>query len=315
MISSNLEKILVPYCKFQNGHPPKWGYEVLKGRNGCTTRTDLIYGYCSPFYGEFAVFGQYHYHSRNKNLTFGLIDKNLNPVENAIYSSLEVYPFNNSCFIGSLNSKVERSNGLDNLFLNPTNQIWLKGYEVHPINSNLFALSNLHESSVKIYSCMGECIHVFPFFIDDKGRKTMSDKNSYIFDNIKFFGEHGFRLKYWDNGFKYFGDFDGEPIEEYWEKHFYIDFDSDGNYLFSGHRTDFDDIKKFNSVPKRSQTNYPAGVVELSFVDVQQQLFNDKIIDSDKIYNPIFFGAKVFMYESRKLWEPQSRQFRVVATL
>ena len=119
----SMESILIPYCKFQNGYPPKWGFEEVKGKNKHNSRTGLIYGYCSPFYGKFSIFGQYHYHSRNKNLTFGLVDKNLNLVENAIYSSLEVYPFNNYCFIGTLNSKIEDNKGLNNVFLNPKNQI------------------------------------------------------------------------------------------------------------------------------------------------------------------------------------------------
>jgi hypothetical protein len=299
--------ILVPYCKFQNGYPPKWGYEELSTKTGRNFRTDLIYGYCSPFYDEFAVYGQYHYHSRNKNLTFGLIDKNLNPVENAIYSSLEVYPFNNSCFIGSLNSKIDRSKGVINVFFNPINKFWIKGYEVHPINKDLFVLSNFQESIVKIYSCWGRCINSFPFAVDEKGEKNQIENDSYVFDKVKNLGEFGFRLKYWKNGFTHFGDFDGDPIEDYWESHFYIDFDNDGNYLFSGKRTDFDNIKNYTSVVHSSQKNYPEGLVELNFVDVQQELYDDKIIDSNKIYDPVFYGANVFMYESIKFWEPQSK--------
>jgi hypothetical protein len=307
--------VLIPYCKFQNGHPPKWGYEELKGLNPRNSRTDLIYGYCSPFYGDFSVFGQYHYHSRNKNLTFGLVDKNLNPVENAIYSSLEVYPYNSSCFIGNLNSKIIPYSALSNVFFNPNKDFWIKGEEVLPINSNLFAITNLNESTVKIFTCEGSCMYTFPFCINNKGQETKIIRDSFVFDKINNIGEFGFRLKYWNNGFEYFGDFDGEPIEEYWEQYYFIDFDKNGNLLFSGARTDFDKILNFTTDVDRPLISYPEGLEELRFIDVQQQLLADGIIDSDKIYNPVFYRASLYKYESRKFWEPQSRQFSVVATL
>jgi hypothetical protein len=178
---------LIPYCKYQNGYASKWGYEYL----GTQKRTPLIYGYCSPFYGDYAIIGQYHYHSQDKNLTLGLINKSLEIVENLVYSYLRPYKNNCNCFIGTVNSNMFESSVI---FINPSKRICRTGKEILPIDDIFFGLRE--ENSISIYNCDGFLKISLPLIVDRDGKFSFEARNNFRFKQILYFEEIGFRIEF-----------------------------------------------------------------------------------------------------------------------
>jgi hypothetical protein len=55
---------------------------------------------------------------------------------------------------------------------------------------------------------------------------------------------------------------------------------------------------------------------ELTFSEVIDELFENKIIENDKIYHPIFHVAKLYQHKlGKKYWEPSSLNNKPLKTI
>ena len=300
--------MFIPYCKFQNDYPPKWGYCEITGKP-CT---DLIYGYCSLFRGDFSIYGQYHYKSRDKNLVFGVLNKKFESIENNIYSNLEFYPQSSTCFIGILNTNT-RLNFMfpARVFFNLENGFSIYGNEIIPINEKYFAVSNIN-FDLKIYTIQGDLLYTFPFFIDFNGNSTESGRDSFQFYKLLNFGDQGFQLDYLRTSREYHqGNEFWDDFETYSESHFQFEFNNDcelvkkGKILNDKLEIKFDDLDWFSD-----ELN------GIFFTEVQQELFESKLISSDKVFSNFFYGAKVYQSKSgTKYWQPKREDFSTIKKL
>ena len=242
-MSKPFEPILVPYCKFQNGYPPKWTYYNISGHREFLS-PGFIYGYCSIFRDKYAIYGQYHYHSRDKNLVFGVINKKMESVENAIYSFLQFYPGTSNCFIGRLNTNqsVEKESPSHQVFFNINNHFWTTGFDIIPISNNLFIVNNLNQE-IKIVSTEGIQIFRLPFFVNKQGKEVEGSRNSLEFHKAIIYRSEGFSLRYYklENNSFYADEDENEIVDSFNEKVYYFDFDITGNLLHQGKKTSFNE--------------------------------------------------------------------------
>lgn len=307
MISSNLEKILVPYCKFQNGYPPKWGY--IDTSNG-SIYTGLYYGYCSLFRNNYAILGEYHHYSKDRNLVFGVINKKMESVENPIYSYLEFYPRTSNCFIGTLNTKNRfEDNNFNKVFFNVENGFIILGREIIPINEKILTVND--GLFIKIITIEGKLLSKQPFYIDSNGNPTEFHKDSYSFKEITDF-ENGFCLDYFKTEITYYQDEDPlYELDTYNEQHFYFDYNLQGELLYKGPKHNSRDRLVYNDLCWNSND-----IKEMNFLEVLYELVEQKLIDSDKIYHPVFYGAKLYQHKSgQKYWEPKFEDFKTIKKL
>jgi hypothetical protein len=308
MFIVNKDEVLIPYCKFQDGYPPKWGYADSSGK----LYSDLIYGYCSLFRGDFSIYGQYHYQSRDKNLVFGVINKKLEYVENIIYSALEFYPQSSTCFIGMLNTNTRLNLMFPaRVFFNLENGFSIYGNEIIPINKKYFALNNI-DVDLKIYTIQGDLLCTLPFFIDYSGNSTEAGRDSFQFYKLLNFGDKGFSLDFFKTNREYLqGNELWDDFETYSEAHFQFEFNNNcelvkkGNDLNDKIENKFDDCDWFSD-----ELN------GISFTGVQQELFESKLISSDKVFSNFFYGAKVYQSKSgTKYWQPKMEDYSTIYKL
>lgn len=308
MFIVNKDEVLIPYCKFQDGYPPKWGYADSSGK----LYSDLIYGYCSLFRGDFSIYGQYHYQSRDKNLVFGVLNKKFQSVENNIYSNLEFYPRSSNCFIGILNTKTSLNMIFSTRkFFNLDNGFSIYGNDIIPINEGFFAVNNIGVD-IKIYTIQGDLFYALPFFIDYSGNSTNCDKDSFQFYKLLNFGDKGFSIDYFKTNTEFFqGDELWDDFETYSESHFQFEFSNDGELVKKGTNLN-DKIKiKFDDCDWFSDE-----LNGISFAEVQQELFESKLISSDKIFSNFFYGAKVYQSKSgTKYWQPKMEDYSTIYKL
>lgn len=286
---------LVPFCKFQNGYPPKWGYKEVS-TNICT---DLIFGYCSIFRGLYAIYGQYHHNGRSKDLVFGVIKKSVDLIiENAIYKNLEFYPNSSSCFIGKLNTNTRlNDNNSAEIFFNADNGFSAVGNLIIPIDKHIFAVIN-EPFDIRIFSINGKLIHDFPFSIDEFGNVSEISLDSYMFCEAVSYEESGFRLRFINTQRQKHG-IDDVYFETYSEKYYNIDFNSKYELIERGINLHQKKGSKYKDLGWK-----PNDLNELSFSEVLYDLVKQKKVDSDKIYHPIFYGAKLYEHKSgQKYWE------------
>lgn len=308
MFNVNKDEVLIPYCKFQNGYPPKWGYADSSGK----LYSDLIYGYCSLFRGDFSIYGQYHYQSIEKNLVFGVLNKKFESVENNIYSNLEFYPRSSYCFIGILDTKT-RLNMIfsTRVFFNLDNGFSIYGNEIIPINEKFFALNNI-DVDLRIYTIQGDLLCALPFFIDDNGNSTKCGRDSFQFYKLLNFGDKGFSLDYYKTNPEYHqGDDLGDDFETYSESHFQFEFNNDCELVIMGRNFNDNKENKFEDFEWFSDE-----LDGISFTVVQQELFESKLISSDKVISNFFYGAKVYQSKSgTKYWQPKWEDYSTIKKL
>lgn len=311
-MSKIIEPILIPYCKFQNGYPPKWSYYDISGQRNFSS-PGFIFGYCSIYREDYAIYGQYHYHSQDKNLVFGVINRKLESVENAIYSNLNFYPGSCNCFIGRLNSKqnIEKEHCVHQIFFNVSNNFWTTGFQITPLTNRLVLINNL-EQEVKIITTEGILVNKLPYYINKDGKEVPFSKNCLGFLKAIMYGDLGFSLCYLNviNHSYYADEYEMEMVESYCEEYYFFDFDNEGNLLNQGTKTSFDKSRGLSFIQYDESKWVPTGIIELSFMEVQTELFENKLISSDNIFNPVFYNASVYKsLWGNKFWEPKSEDF------
>lgn len=307
-MKTNSDTNLVPFCKFQNGgYPPKWGYmDVSSG-----LRTDLIFGYCSPFRGNYAIFGQYHYNGRNKNLVFGIIKKSIdNIIENSIYNYLDFYPNSCTSFIGKINTKTRLNNSISTeVFINIEDNFSIVGNLIIPIDEYTFAVVN-EPFDVRIFNINGKLIYDLPFSIDEFGKASEISQVSYDFNKALSFEDGGFRLKFINTKMEKHIVDDGY-FETYTENYFDYDFNSKYKLIDKGKNLRQKESNKYEEFKLPSND-----LIELSYVEVLEDLIKQRLLDSNNIFHPIFYRAKLYQHKSGlKYWETNFDKYRSVKKL
>ena len=67
----------------------------------------------------------------------------------------------------------------------------------------------------------------------------------------------------------------------------------------------------FNFGNQSRRPTVPEKIIEADFTDVQEELYKNKLISSNNIFNRIFNRAKIYQFESgEKFWEPKFEDFK-----
>lgn len=301
--------MLIPYCKFENNCITRWKYLNLTQPE---IESNFEYAYCSLFRNDFAIFGEYLGDANNQIIRYGVLNKNMEVVEPAIYSSLEFYPNSDSCFIGSLDTKMN----YHDVYLHETtifniknDRFWLIGHTITGFYDNLFLLVNA-PYDLKLYRTDGELIHVLPFILKKDLLKYPEIESDYVFDKLEFCSNY-FRIRYWTNGFtkQGKGPYDEYDDHEYWELEYWFFFNANGEMVGNGvNKDEFTKNEFMRSAWKDGLEELkllPHGFKPLIVDEVYNDLLENGLLKSEE---KMSFGDPekyVFLTDDGKqLWSP-----------
>jgi len=225
---------------------------------------------------------------------------------------LSFFPNSSDCFIGSIQTILNiKGNSFNQVFFNITNRFLVIGNKITPLSETLFLLEEQDEC-LTIYTTSGMRLCRYPYFLNRKGEHVeVYSRNCYQFDKVEFFTSYGFRLQFL-NIIPHTGLEDNDI--EYTDETFYFDFDTDANLLNSSKRSLYHELS--SSPLFIDETKWkPRFLYEVCYLDVLNQLEEQKLIQGHGNDYPKFYNAELYRTKDFNFWQPSKNDFTTLYTL